>query len=285
MRIYAEWTNRVRRLQRSTQSHHGGSALRDRGARIRIQETGRAQSEQARSKAEAETRFPRPVRLVTGRFRPSLLLPDQLVVGYASSDDLGKNEFEAVEIVCVSAIIEAECLFVNIGLQVRGIDADVGSLQSALEQAPEILHAVGMYAALNVALQVIHKLTLDLWRAVAVDRKLIGVQFRSGFNVVLQIWLNVMLGPARRYGSANVPVTLKQSEHDSLVPVGSRRLRPLKPFRLAVHVGDFSANEGFVRFDLARQFVSVVIHHRQSDTVEHEPRGLLGDAKIASDFE
>src|SRR5580692_1619860 len=138
----------VRRFQGTTEPHYDRPAFRHRQTRSGVQAAVHAQPEQARSKAEAETPWPRPVRLVTDGFRFPLLLPNQFVVGDASPDDLGKNEFEAVEIIRVFAIIEPEHLLINVSLKVCGIDGNVSSLQATLEQAPEILQAVGMYAAI-----------------------------------------------------------------------------------------------------------------------------------------
>lgn len=50
----------------------------------------------------------------------------------------------------IAAIVEAERLFVNVTEQVERLHADISSIESALEQAPKILHAVGVNLALNV---------------------------------------------------------------------------------------------------------------------------------------
>lgn len=113
---------RVRRLQGPTQSAYGRSAFRDRQARSGVQSAVRAQSSQARSKAEAETRFPRSFRLSLSfdqspRFR---LPPDQFGVVQPFVYDLGKKNFEAVEIVRILSIVIAENLLVNVCLQMAG---------------------------------------------------------------------------------------------------------------------------------------------------------------------
>src|ERR1700678_9166 len=108
---------RIRRVQGVTRPHHRGATLRNRQARSGVSTSVLAQSQSPRSKAEEETRWPRPVRLVTGRFCFSLL-PDQLGVSNPSADDLGKQELKAVEIVRVFAIVEPEHLLVNVGLPV-----------------------------------------------------------------------------------------------------------------------------------------------------------------------
>ena len=45
---------RIRRIQGPTESHHGGSSFRDRETRNSLSKAGRAQSAQARAKAESE---------------------------------------------------------------------------------------------------------------------------------------------------------------------------------------------------------------------------------------
>jgi hypothetical protein len=46
-----------------------------------------------------------------------------------------------------------------------------------------------------------------------------------------------------------------------------------------MHIARFSSDEGFIGFDLARQFIARFVLMGQSDSVKHEPSGLLADAK------
>ncbi len=51
-----------------------------------------------------------------------------------------------------------------------------------------------------------------------------------------------------------------------------------------MHVAGLAADERLIDFNVAADFPARRILHRQPDTVEHEPRGLLRDAKGAVDF-
>jgi hypothetical protein len=50
-----------------------------------------------------------------------------------------------------------------------------------------------------------------------------------------------------------------------------------------VHIARFSADEGFVYFDLARQFVMRVILTRKADALKHKPCRFLSHAKPTSE--
>ena len=78
-----------------------------------------------------------------GRFYVRLLAGD-FIPGEALAHHLGQRQFEAVEIVHVFPVVVAERLFVDVAEQVEGLDADIGSVQSALQQAPEVFQPVGV---------------------------------------------------------------------------------------------------------------------------------------------
>jgi hypothetical protein len=51
-----------------------------------------------------------------------------------------------------------------------------------------------------------------------------------------------------------------------------------------VHVADLAADERFVSLDLAVHLVERLGVNGHPQTVQHEPRGFLGDAQIAGQF-
>jgi hypothetical protein len=67
------------------------------------------------------------------------------------------NQFKAVavpnEAFLRGAVIVPEHLLIYISEQMERFDRNVCALESALEQAPEVLHAVCMNLAVNVALR------------------------------------------------------------------------------------------------------------------------------------
>jgi len=58
------------------------------------------------------------------------------------------------------AIVVPENLFVEIAEKMEWFDIDVSALQSALEQAPEVLQSVCVYLSIDVAFRVVNV----LWR-------------------------------------------------------------------------------------------------------------------------
>ena len=57
---------------------------------------------------------------------------------------------ESLGIVHVYPIVVAERLLIDVFAQVERLDANVGSVQSALEETPEVLHRVGVDVAVSV---------------------------------------------------------------------------------------------------------------------------------------
>jgi hypothetical protein len=113
-------------------------------------------------------RFPRH-GLVDG-FRFSHLA-GKFRIGQALADDLPNADIKALGISHL-AIVEPECLFVDIAKQVEGFHADVGSVQAALQETPEILHTIGV----NVAVHILDRV-IDNGVLVVGFQPIVGFQF------------------------------------------------------------------------------------------------------------
>src|ERR1017187_999205 len=86
-------------------------------------------------------------------------------------------------------------------------------------------------------------------------------------------------------GSLDLPAALEDALNANLAGISSAA--PFECPRLAVlvHVPRLAADVGFVNFHLATQLAAVVlVLHGQANPVQHEPRGLLGDAKRPMQF-
>ena len=128
-----------------------------------ISQESRAESAPTRSKAEGYGlgfRFPRPCRLVS-RFS-SLRCPDQFRVSEALADDLAHNHIESIRVVHILPIVEAERLFIQVAEQVIRFDRNVGPVDTSLQEAPEVFHAIGMYIAVHVGYGVVNDLVNKL---------------------------------------------------------------------------------------------------------------------------
>src|ERR1017187_587455 len=142
-----------------------GSTRRDLTARSGIQEACGIKSESARAEEESQAfgfflgpRGSWPLERLFLRARPFLRLADQLLIGDPLVYNLADKVAEPVGIAQGQAIVVPEHLLIGIGLQVERLDCNVGSLDRALEQRPEILQSVGVNLPLDVLLGVIHEI-------------------------------------------------------------------------------------------------------------------------------
>jgi hypothetical protein len=157
---------RVQRRQGSISPfrHHNAKAAfgvtcRDAAQGSRIPQAVACEPPQARAEAKGQAfRFgPRTPRLENlGSFGRFSDLACEFGVGQPLAHDLADDVVETVRIVHRPAIVEAKRLFVNIAEQVEGFHTHVGTAQGALEQAPEVLHAVGVDVAVHVLGKMVH---------------------------------------------------------------------------------------------------------------------------------
>jgi hypothetical protein len=81
---------------------------------------------------------------------------------------------------------------------------------------------------------------------------------------------------------ADLAATLQDPHHGGLVFATSSGdfLRSL----VSVHVSRLATDESFVGFNLTGELVAALFVLRESNPVQHEPSGLLGDAERTRDF-
>jgi hypothetical protein len=252
-----------------------GSPFRDSAARRRIQTTIEPQSSKARSKTEAETRFPRPCRRRLEWRRRALALAGQSLVGKALTYDLGYRQLEATTVVHSFPIVVAESLLVDIAEQVERLHADVGAVQAAFEQAPEILDCIGVDIAVYVFDGMIDDCVIIVLGQSFIRTQFITENRGTGFDVLADRFLKFLPATFINVHRADFPVAFDHTKDDCFVsPAGAVNF--LCSFVL-VHVARLAADEGLIDFHLAAQLAAVTLH-READAMEHEPCGLLSDA-------
>lgn len=75
------------------------------------------------------------------------------------------------------SIVETESLFIQIPKQAKGFNRNVGSVQSALREAPEVLHSIGMNLSAHVFCRMVHHPMLKIvepfirFQRISVDRR------------------------------------------------------------------------------------------------------------------
>jgi hypothetical protein len=106
-----------------------------------------------RSERERLPRFCRSTKKVGAGF----FFASQLGVRQPLSHDALHRIHKSLSIVML-ALVESERLFIEIAEQVERLNADVRSLQTALQERPEVFNSVRVYVALNLRFRVIDHL-------------------------------------------------------------------------------------------------------------------------------
>jgi hypothetical protein len=210
----------------------------------------------------------------------------QVGVGQALADDaLGRAE-EAHAIGHLP-IVEPEGLLIQVAEEMERLYADVGSLDRALEERPEVLHAVGVDLPLDVLLGVVDD-AVDVFGAeVGVGLEGVSEHLGARLDVLPHLGSHGLLpdvGDDLRLDLA-VPVLAVafQEPHDGHL-AHATSAGDLDRALALVHEPGLAADESLVHFDLARHLVERACLDRETDAVGHEPGGLLRDAEIAGDL-
>jgi hypothetical protein len=109
-----------------------------------------------------------------GRF----VMSNQLPIGDAPSRHVPCHLAEAAAIVGLP-LIEAECLFDNVGIQVHRLNANLGSFDGAFEQRPEIFQPVCVNGTAHVLNGVVNGLVHIARLKPTIRRVRVGVERRA----------------------------------------------------------------------------------------------------------
>jgi hypothetical protein len=213
-------------------------------------------------------------------------LASDLGIGEVLSDYMRGNVLETKSIVSQFPQVEAEHLLIQIPEEMKGFHAHVGTFDSALQQAPEVFESVGVNLPVNVFLGMVNHMMLEILVFQSlIGKQRIGVNRAASLDVMANLSLKVMLAASGNHHCANFSATFHDAEHGSLIlhaAFGNHAL-----VLVGVHESGSTTDEGFVYFYLrttATEFRTGIALHRKADSVEHEPCGLLSDAKSAGHF-
>ena len=123
--------------------------------------------------------------------------------------------------VLMQPIVEAERLLINIAEQVEGLNADVGSMQPALQQAPKVLHRVGVDILPNVFNRMIDNLMLVIVSKSLIRLQRIAIESRSRFHFFFHERLQGLLTAIIDHAGANLATAFKEAATIAL-PIGPR---------------------------------------------------------------
>src|SRR5437660_8292466 len=122
-----------------------------------------------------------------------------------------------MRIVHVFTIVVAEGLLVQVAEQVKWFHAHIGAADPALEQAPEVLKAVGMHAAIYIFRSVVNHLMRVIASKPVIGKQRVSVQRGSSFHVLFHFALQNLLTTATYDHGANFTAALKNAHNCGFV--------------------------------------------------------------------
>lgn len=100
-----------------------------------------------------------------------------------------------------------EHLFIQIPEQVERFHAHVGSLDSTLEQTPEVFESVGVNLSINVRLSMVNDLVGESGLQVLIGQEGIGIDSAADGDVLVNLAMQGFLFPVRNDRCPDFPAT------------------------------------------------------------------------------
>jgi len=166
----------------------------------------------------------------------------------------------------------------------KRLNINVGALDRAFQQAPEVFQPVRVNMALGVANRMVDDLMNIILVHADIGAKRIGMQFRAFKDVLANVALDFVI--ARRLQHLQLDPRRLAARRALKQPLNGRHALPTRILFLfgLVHEARATADKRFVGLDATAHFGEGTFLHRQSDTVKHEPSGLLRHAKGAANL-
>src|SRR5882762_6134385 len=170
------------------------------------------------------------------------------------------------------AIVVAERLLIQITEEMKWFHAHIGALESAFEQAPEVLHPVGVDFSVHISNRVVNHLVPILFFKTVIGEHGIGEEIGAFRDVLADLWLNVHLAGSRDNFGPNFAATLQCSPNRLLslrAGAGDATLSARQ-----VHVDCLATDISLIGLyfaSLAAKFPERIVLHRKTDAVHHEP--------------
>lgn len=203
---------------------------------------------------------------------------DEIHVFQPSADD-ANNANEESACIGVLAFVESERLLIEVSEQVKGFHANVGATNCALQERPEVFHAVGMDIRFGVAHEVIDLLMRKMRVEFVIRSERIRIDRAAGFNVFMDFGKQgFTLGVGNR--SRNDAAFAFQQSHDNGLANKTSTARTAATL-FVIHLTDDAADVGFVNFNFARKLAKRPVLECQADSMQHKPRGFLCDTESA----
>ena len=202
-----------------------------------------------------------------------------------------ENHIEAVAIVDLvlfgRPIVVAKNLLINVTEQMERFDTNVSALQAALKKRPEILKSVCVDLPIHVRHSMVDNLVpKSLVIESLIGHKIVGINRTALFHVRKDFWLKMMSAATGNDGCTYF-FCLAVEDSDNWHLASDATASDQTATASLVHVACGTADECFVHFyfmPATAKFHEGFFLHCQTDAMQHEPCGLLGDAEIAGNL-
>jgi hypothetical protein len=215
------------------------------------------------------------------------LFDNQLLIGQSLACNTSQNRREAFRVIPV-AVIEPECLLIQIARKVVNFTTYIRPAKSALEKTPVVFYAVGMDIPAYIFCRVVYALVdVNLFHALIGFQRIrekVGIGFNVPSNLRLKGFLLGVLYNLRLCFAGFVSrCALQQSKNNCLAnsPASLQAHCLAFPF---VHVFSLAADIGFIGFHIAGEFFKRALLHGVSNPMKDKPSGFLSHTKRAPDL-
>ena len=162
----------------------------------------------------------------------------------------------------------------------KRFDAHIGSIDSTLQEAPEVFETIGMNLTVDVFDRVIDNLMGVLRAESTVGHEGIGIECGASFDMLPHVALYCSSLTVGHHGGLDLSTAFQESHHSGLIASASPGDAALALAN--VHVAGLATDESLIDLNLstvAAQLREGTILHGLANTVQHEPCCLLGDAE------
>jgi hypothetical protein len=176
----------------------------------------------------------------------------------------------------IFTVVVAEGLLIEVAKEMKRFHANVCAINTALEQAPEILKTVRMYPTVNIFDGMIYNLMGIVTSKATIAKHLVRVEGRARLHVPFNLRLHSLFLSIRKVHSTDLAAALQQPKGDGF-PFSARTSDATLP-RTDVHVASLTTNEGLIDLNFTAKRTGHILVHGLADAVHHEPSRLLGNA-------
>lgn len=180
--------------------------------------------------------------------------------------------------VVVGTLIEPECLLIGVSVQMNRVNADVGSLESALQERPKVLDSVDVNVAVHELYSMVDSLMVIGIRQTEIGLQSAGVDRSAGFDTGANLWCEGLAPYIRDmsgFDSARFSVTATLNDSQNRFLPGAARPLDFSLVHMPMHVLGEAANEHFIGLYLFAYFQKRASLHGEPDTMIHEPGCFL----------